>query len=398
MTINLKTKRWLYFLCIGLIGIVSSLVVFLGREPLVSPITSATTFQFLSGIYNVSDDSKQVYGFLPYWNLNKTSLHPELTHLGYFGLSIGNDGNLLTQTEEGPEMGFVKMKSDEFLQLVEAAQQQQTKLEVVLTQFDNDAIVSLLSSQAAQENLLTSLDSVLLAYPFEGVNIDIEYSGEVTDTLRQKMVDFMGKLNNHLSQKYSSMPISIDVYSSSANQYTIWDIEQIGIHVDKIIIMAYDFHRRSSPVAGPVAPLFGGKKYWDSDISDHLQSFIKKVPPEKLVLGVPFYGYEWQTTKAEAQAFTYPNTGTTASYKRVQEILDNKKELNAKEEWNEEALSPYIVYQEDDKNYVLYYDNTRSLSYKLDFVNQLDLAGMAIWALGYEGNYQELWDVINRKF
>jgi spore germination protein YaaH len=46
---------------------------------------------------------------------------------------------------------------------------------------------------------------------------------------------------------------------------------------------------------------------------------------------------------------------------------------------------------------MIYYENSRSMSYKLDFVNQLDLGGVAIWALGYEGRSRELWDVVEQK-
>jgi spore germination protein YaaH len=122
---------------------------------------------------------------------------------------------------------------------------------------------------------------------------------------------------------------------------------------------------------------------------------------------VPCYGYEWQTTTSDPQAHTFPNSGSTASFKRVQALLQaaqNPEELeldqnitNIEQHWNQDALSPYLTYQLNDKLFVLYYENSRSLSYKLDFVNQLDLAGIAIWALGYEGSSRELWDVINRK-
>ena len=73
------------------------------------------------------------------------------------------------------------------------------------------------------------------------------------------------------------------------------------------------------------------------------------------------------------------------------------KALSVEEHWNENALSPYLTYVEDGETFVLYYEDSRSLSYKLDYVNQLDLGGIAIWALGYEGDSRELWDVINRK-
>ena len=46
---------------------------------------------------------------------------------------------------------------------------------------------------------------------------------------------------------------------------------------------------------------------------------------------------------------------------------------------------------------VIYYESPRSIAYKLDYVNQLDLGGIAIWALGYEGEGRDLWEVIGNK-
>ncbi len=377
--------------------IVVTTYLIVSDTPLLSPLSTDSTFQFLPSTLQKNHDKRVVYGFLPYWNINKVDIKPELTHLGYFGLTIGSNGKLQTIVDGANEPGFNKLKSDEFFQIAEDVKKNNGKIELVLVQFENDDIVEFLNSDNAHQNLFQSLDSILLAYPIEGINIDIEYSGEVTPHLQQKMSDFVVALDEHVHQKYQGVTLSIDMYSSAASNELIWDVAKIGEHVDYIIIMAYDFHRRSSPVAGPVAPLFGGKTLWDSDISDHLQDFLKQVPKEKLLLGVPFYGYEWQTTSNDSQATTIPDTGSTATYDRVQKILSNKKELRVETHWNEEALSPYVSYVEDGNTYIMYYDDSRSLSYKLDFVNQLDLGGIAIWALGYEGEYNELWDVIFRK-
>jgi GH18 family chitinase len=46
---------------------------------------------------------------------------------------------------------------------------------------------------------------------------------------------------------------------------------------------------------------------------------------------------------------------------------------------------------------MIYYENPTSISFKLEYVKQLDLAGIAIWALGYEGHTRELWDQVNKR-
>jgi spore germination protein len=365
--------------------------------PLISPLTSLPTFSFLNAKTNAEGKKRTVYGYMPYWNAKKTTLQPELTHLAYFGLEIGADGSLLTKTDEGGEPGYAMLQKEETVEFLAEAKKSGTEVEIVLTQFEGDSIAALLNSSAAHKKLLTALDSLILAYPITGIHIDIEYSGEVTPGMRQGMTNLMKTLHDHLSQKYQGMTLSIAMYAGAADSYQIWDVKNIEPYVDHVVVMAYDFHRRSSPKAGPVAPLFGGKELWDSDINQHLQAFLKVVPPEKILLGVPFYGYEWQTTSQKAQALTFPETGATASFDRVQKILAQKDELKATEHWNEAALSPYITYTEAGKQYVLYYENSRSISYKLDYVNQLELGGIAIWALGYEGNNRELWDVINTK-
>lgn len=380
-----------------LIAIVIFLTWFFADIPFTSPLNERSTFRFLQG--EMVSEGKVVYGFLPYWNLKKVTPQNELTHLSYFGLTIGAGGELLTRTSEGGDPGYYQLDSDELASISAQLQEQDQKLELTVIQFNADDIYAFVNSKIAQEKFYTGLESVLLAYPFSGVNIDIEYGGVVDEKLRENYVEFIAFLKTRLSEKYSHINLSVSVYASAAEGKSIWDIEGIGKHADYVVVMAYDFHRRSSVKAGPVAPIFGGKDLWDGDISKYLQSFLKVMPKEKILLGVPFYGYEWQTTSRDPRAHTFPDTGATASYERVQGLLEpeTKEKLRVEEGWNDDALSPYVSYIEDGEIFVVYYENSRSLSYKLDLVNQLDLGGIAIWALGYEGDSRELWETIGRK-
>jgi spore germination protein YaaH len=330
--------------------------------------------------------------------MKKTTIQPELTHLSYFSLTILGDGSLQTRTEDGGgEPGYAGISSESFLELSNAMRAQNGAMELTLTQFNGNDISTFLASDAAQDRLLTSLDDIILAYPVNGINIDIELGSSPTAAMRNNLTTFMKKLREHLNARYDKVNLSIAMYAGASKNNGLWDVPGIEPYVDYIVIMAYDFHRQSSPQAGPIAPLFGGKEFWDSDINQHVQGFVAQVPRHKLLLGIPFYGYEWETTSRDAQSHTFPDTGSTASISRVSELLKRKDELQVEERWNEEALSPYLSYKEDGKTYVIYYENSRSISYKLDYVNQLDIGGIAIWALGYEGDSRELWDVINRK-
>lgn len=387
-------KKILPVLIGGSVALAVVVAFFLVEMPLSSPLGQQSFSRFLTQFPRQKEE-KIVYGFLPYWNVKDVTIQPELTHLAYFSLTLAEDGTFITEgTGGGTEPGYRTLQSDDFLVMANALKNQGGQTDIVISQFSNDAIAAFLGSPEAHDRFLRSLDAVLLAYPFEGVNIDIEYAGPVTPQLREHYVQFLTKVSQHIRSHKNDITLSIDVYASSATKQLLWDLEKIAPLVDYVVIMAYDFHRSSSATAGPVAPLFEKETGWNESINTSLQAFIQKVPPEKILLGVPFYGYEWQTTSSQPESFTFPRTGATASYKRVKELLTRREELGIQEHWEENALAPYLTYALDDEHFMVYYEDARSLAYKLEYVHQLDLAGIAIWSLGYDGSSRDLWNSI----
>lgn len=367
------------------------LVLVFADLPLFSPFSTDNR------LTNQPSTTKKILGFLPYWNLADVTLQPELTDLAYFSLTINEDGTLKTTEKSNSDPGFYKLQSEEFASIQNSLFAENKKINIVLSLFENKKIEQFLSSTEAQTQFFQELDSLLLAYPFSGVNLDIEYTGEASQELRDKYAQLVINLRQHLTHRYKNkIELSIDTYAAAAKKKMLWDIDQLQAHVDYIVVMAYDFTQSSSAQAGPVAPLFNDNQLFQESIHTYLVEFAKKVPTHKILLGIPFYGYEWQTTSLEPQAFTMPKTGATASYKRVKELLARKAELQLIEHWDDKALEPYLTYIEDDKYYTVYYENETSLSYKLDYVNQLNLGGIAIWSLGYEGDNRELWEVIQQ--
>ncbi|KUK79484.1 MAG: Glycoside hydrolase family 18 [Microgenomates bacterium 39_7] len=382
---------------------IASLVIYHAWEaPLVSPLTNNSWISFtthpqtlFSEIFS-TNRKRIVYGFLPYWNLEDAVIQPEVTHLSYFGLNIAEDGSIETKDADGnTHPGYRHLNSDKLLELANQVNQTHNQFELTLVQFDADTIVKIANDPQAHDNLIQAIDSMLLSYPISGINIDIEYGGALTDELRENFASMIEKIANHLNHKFDDVTLSIDMYASASNNRQLWDVPRIGQAVDYIVVMAYDFHLRGSPQAGPVAPLFGGKDRWDTDIHQHLREFLRYVPKNKLLLGIPFYGYGWQTDSRSQQANSYPNSGFTATYSSVQELLENKNQYNVQTGWDDLALCPYLSYEKEDKTYMIYYEDVTSIKFKLEYVKQLDLAGIAIWALGYEGPQRDLWDVVS---
>jgi spore germination protein YaaH len=78
-------------------------------------------------------------------------------------------------------------------------------------------------------------------------------------------------------------------------------------------------------------------------------------------------------------------------------LLSNKKALKLTQHWDERSLTPYISYVEDEEYFIGFFENERSLSYKIDLASGLNLGGVAIWAMGYEGDTADLWQAIENR-
>jgi spore germination protein YaaH len=191
------------------------------------------------------------------------------------------------------------------------------------------------------------------------------------------------------------------VFADSAAKYRLWDLEALSRVTDRFIVMAYDYYRKNSSQAGPVAPLTGkckddetSRSCLEYDIVTHLAKMIKLVPSEKIILGIPFYGYEWQTAGRDFLANTYSRTGSLASYSRIQTLYADPDVSSLSALWSESTLSPYLVFDTNDEIHQIHYENSESLKQKIKLVKSANLGGIAIWALGYETPYHELWEPI----
>lgn len=367
-------------------------------QHIISPLADAPWFGFTP-----TDSSEQnkyspflVLGYVPFWNLAKTTIQPELDALAYFSLSIGPDGQIVTEDDDGnAEPGYHRISSDDWLELTSIATRNQTQLELTFSQLSNDAIEEMLASPTASTTFLRDLDASLLSLPISAIHLDIEYIGSPSAEMRSQFVSFVAAVDSHLAERYPQMPLRLAIYAGAAEKYQLWDLPALVPFVDSFIVMTYDFHRANSPIAGPVAPLYGHDTYWEGDINYYLSSLLKQLPSDKVLLGIPFYGYQWQTTVEAPLAATFPRTGSTASYDRVQELITTATQPISLG-WDDRALSPYLTYTDTTTNrhYVIYYENEASVSYKLELARQLKLGGIAIWALGYEGAHRSLWDTI----
>lgn len=335
-----------------------------------------------------------VYGFLPYWTVDNYQIPSSVTHLAYFRLAVNGKGEIMNQPGDG---GYQIYHSQRLQHILDQVNQSKTNFELTIFSSQKAEIKKLINCPTCQDNLINEILTLVETDKLDGINLDFEYLGYVSPEEREAFTHFVYHLKNSLTQKYPRTKLSIDVYGGAARMNNIWDFPKLAKIVDRIIVMGYDYKTRKSSLPGPGAPTLG-KNIWGGDIWDDIISLTRFVPSEKIILAVPFYGYIWQTTTNDLNtARTLPDTGRAMTYREAQTLLTDQK-YQAKEKWDENSLTPYLVYQQDEQWRIGFFENERSLNYKIDLIEKLNLGGIAIWALGFEGEHSELWQIIDKRF
>lgn len=366
-------------------------------SPLVTPLATKLKILGLQAI-DPPKPTKVVYGFLPYWNFKHYPDIPfhQLTHLAIFGVAFQPDGSFQTRELDYQEPGWRALNIETFDTIASLAKLSDTKLILTLRAFDNDLIESIISEPEHVDTLIKETLSFVDEKQYDGINIDFEYDGRATPLVRQQFTDFVEKLSQATKAHNPDLLVDIDVYAISAEGGRLWDLAAIAPHIDHIIIMAYDFYRPASSTAGPVSPLYGATESWPHDITSLLAKHLQAVPASKTLLGVPFYGYQWPTQTDE---FLSPSrrSGSLATHSRVRSLLEDPPD-NLTLNWDPISLTPWLSFTQDDLYQQIFYEDERSLGLKLDLTHSSELAGIAIWALGYEGPNSPYWQVIADKY
>lgn len=229
--------------------------------------------------------------------------------------------------------------------------------------FDSAVARAVLSDPDVRESTIQNLISAAQTHKLSGINVDIE---NVPPDQRHQYTEFVRLLSLRLKPLGLGLTLSIpaktfdDTRSSWSGAF---DYKALGQHADYIVPMAYDEHLPGFQ-AGPVASLG-----WVEKVAAFAAS---QIPPEKVLLGVAAYGYDWQKGTTTGRGLSVPAAMNLA--------LKN----GAQVEWNETAQVPYFTYVSGGQERVVYFENARSLKPKLELVRKYNLGGIGIWRLGLE--------------
>lgn len=340
-------------------------------------------------------NTNEVFGFAPYWNFSKLNNvdWKTLTTFAYFSIPVNSDG-----TFDETSAGYSKFKSKQLSDLYNEAHKNNVRRVVTLTQMDQSTIVYFLNNSEAQNRLTRESIKLLAQNNLDGVNIDFEYIGR-NNNLRQEFSDFVFNYSKNLKANLNNPYITVSVIASSEKDHLIYDVGSLAKSTDGIFIMAYDFYYPGSEKIGPSAPLYGYDNghgpFW-YDVSSAVDDFLKVADSRKIILGVPYYGWNYPAPFADPKiqrswGNAFATTNEAASEKQLIATTPTGG-------WDNQAHVAWRGYFDNSGWHVVYVEDKKSLGEKYDFAKSKNLAGVGIWALGYDNGDSTLSTVLAEKF
>jgi len=348
---------------------------------------------------------KEVFGFLPYWMLkNHTYLRYDLlTTIAYFSLHINEQGEFIKIKADGnSELGWLNWKQNSDLQrVISEAKKNNVRVALTVAAQDNNVLEEFLNCSSCWDTLTTTTIIELKDKNISDLNLDFEYQGFPEEKLRAQYTNFVKKITADVHKEIEGSQVSVDTYADAAHKTKLHNVKALADAADILFIMAYDFHRLTSDKTGPIAPLSGAPDKYKYDLTHMLEDYLRFTEPDKLIMGVAYYGYDWITEDEKLGSLRIPgndNLGySKVSYYGICEY--HKENRGEQRHWDEEAQTPWFHYYDVTHNVFrhCHYENGQSLAAKYDFIKNNNLRGVGIWALGYDSKYVELWELLEEK-
>ena len=243
--------------------------------------------------------------------------------------------------------------------------------------FSNERSSLLLGSAALRENLIREVLNTMEQRGYYGLDVDFEF---VFPSEREAYAAFIAELRRLLAPR--GYPVSVALAPKTRGDqpgllYEAHDYALLGAAADTVLLMTYEWGYTYGPPMA-VAPL--------PQVRAVLDYAVSVVPRDKLLLGVPLYGYDWP--------LPYVRGETRAESLSPRLAVERALAYGAEILYDERAQSPYYYYTDRlGRQHAVWFEDARSMDAKLRLIAEYRLRGAGFWSLTRDA--PQAWTVLN---
>lgn len=310
----------------------------------------------------------QVSAWVPYWDRARvrasfTAHAAGLNEVNFFWYEVQSDGSL-TAFPGAEDTALLALARVHNLRV----------LPTIMNDFDGPRVAALLAGEESRATHVRTIVALVEHMDYDGLDVDYE---ALPAGARDDFTAFIEALAEALHTR--GKLLSVTVHPKTDDQGT-WDgpraqdWPRLGAAVDEFKVMIGDYHWSTSP-PGPISPLD-----WVDDVLTYAE---QTVPPGKIWMGLPFYGYNWVEQKGKGLVWA------TADELIRQHHPTTHRDLSSGE--------LYFSYATGEEQHTVYVPDAKAIALKVRRARQShpEIAGIAIWRLG--GESPEHWAAIQRE-
>jgi spore germination protein len=345
-------------------------------------------------ITGIAPLTREVYGYLPYWRIDSGTVdriqYELVSTIAIFGLGIKADGSIDTTLA-----GYKDYVGDDVAAITNAAHDKGVRVVPTFQLFDSGSLTKLsafLGSAAAQTRFIGQALDLMAARKADGANLDFE---PLPAAQTPAYLAFVAKFGAAMRARLPGATL-VNATSAGAGKDLVLGLVPL---VDRQLIMTYNYRWSGSTVTGAIAPLDNATR----TVKLHIERILQWVPASRVLMGVPYYGYDWPVTANVPNATVQANKTTfgavkSVTYASARDFLAAHPEVPR--QYDALEGSGFYTYWDATKLTwrQVYFDDERSLADKYDYALTTGLAGVGIWTLDNDRGYPELADLLRAKF
>lgn len=309
----------------------------------------------------ISSHSRSI--FVPYWSGEINEKDTRYNTYYYFGIRPTREGKI-----DYNDAGFKQIS------LVQSVPSE--KKELVLRMLDASITETILEDKSIQKALISEVKNILVKKSFSGLILDIEIPFTFQANKQNQITQFVQQICTAIKVNYKSC--NMLVYGDFSYRKRPYDLKKLSQYSDKILLMAYDFHKAGGE-PGPNFS-FGEKKKYGYDFKQMISDATALVQKEKIEVVFGMYGYDWTlneqgTPLKGANALSLKGIRTLISNDKLQ--ITNQSQITNSKEKNIEYID------EEGRKHIIWYEDGESAQIKINYLQEQGIFQVSYWAYGY---------------
>jgi spore germination protein YaaH len=334
--------------------------------------------------------SHQVYGYLPYWQLDARTAgrldYRQLSTIAFFAVPIGVNGAL---DRHAP--GYRAYVSSAARAVTNAAHARGVRVVPTFQLFDPAKLRRILAHPRSQERFIEQALALMARRRADGANLDVE---PVPASLAAKFAAFVGRFSHRMHRRFPGSQLAVATPAIVSDRL-LRGLEPV---VDRFFVMAYDYHWPGSRLPGAVAPLSDGPH----NVAKTIRNYLRLVPRQKLILGVPYYGYSWPVVRAGGSWRVRRDPARwggvrAVTYASALTWLSRHPAVKVHRDPEDGSWFRYVDRATGTVRQV-HFEDSASAGAKFNFAIANGLAGVGIWSIGNDAGRRGMALAVQRTF